>query len=233
MQKEAGRQRVIIEGVIRAIDGGRYPIKCTIGESIQVEADIFTDGHDVIAAAQLYRPEQEAHWQELPLTPLANEPWRGTFTVTQLSRCQYTLQAWVDHFATWRQELEKKAAAGQEVPIDLQIGSAALPLACLLARARPHCGCRNGAKPSNPLPTARRCVVLSWRVWRTATANASSPPAMTKSSALLLIAKRRASAPGTKCFHALAPPFQGNMGRSKIVQPACRTLPRWASMWSI
>jgi starch synthase (maltosyl-transferring) len=129
MSTATGRQRVIIEGVQPEIDGGRYPIKRTIGESVEVEADIFTDGHDVLAAVLLYRAEYASQWQEIPLEPLGNDRWRGTFTVRQLGRYRYTLQAWIDHFTTWRQGLAKKVAAAQDVHVDLRIGSALLDLA--------------------------------------------------------------------------------------------------------
>ena len=129
MSAETGRQRVIIEGVQPEIDGGRYPIKRTIGEKVEVEADIFTDGHDVLSAVLLYRSEYASQWQELPLEPLGNDRWRGTFTVSQVGRYRYTLQAWLDHFTTWRQGLAKKLAAAQDVHVDLRIGGALLALA--------------------------------------------------------------------------------------------------------
>src|SRR5437868_2393495 len=45
---ENGRRRVVIENVTpQIIDGGRYPIKRVVGESVLVEADIFVDGHDL------------------------------------------------------------------------------------------------------------------------------------------------------------------------------------------
>ena len=45
-----GRQRVVIETVTPEIDGGRFAAKRTIGDTVRVEADIFTDGHDSVAA---------------------------------------------------------------------------------------------------------------------------------------------------------------------------------------
>jgi starch synthase (maltosyl-transferring) len=47
---EALSRRAIIDRVRPEIDGGRFPIKRTVGEAVQVEATIFADGHDVIAA---------------------------------------------------------------------------------------------------------------------------------------------------------------------------------------
>ena len=103
MIAEAGRRRVVIENVKPLLDCGRFPIKRTVGESVRVEADIFVDGHESIACALLYRREPASHWEEVPMRPLSNDKWQGTFVVTHVGRYLYTLQGWVDPFRTWRQ----------------------------------------------------------------------------------------------------------------------------------
>ena len=123
MKDEFGRQRVAIEGVRPEIDGGRFPIKRTVGEEVVVEADAFTDGHDVIAVLLQYRHEATAKWTEIPMTFLNNDRWRGSFPVTSLGGWRYTITGWVDHFATWRRDLLKKLEAKQEVQVDLLIGA--------------------------------------------------------------------------------------------------------------
>jgi len=115
--------RVIIEGVQPEIDGGRFPIKRSVGESVEVEADIFTDGHDVISTLLLYRRETDATWKGVFMKALVNDRWRGSFRVEDIGRYFYTFQAWVDRFMTWRRDLMKKVDAGQEVAADLLIGS--------------------------------------------------------------------------------------------------------------
>ena len=50
----------VIENLQPLIDGGRYPIKRVVGEDLVVEADIFKDGHDVVAAALKWRVLGEA-----------------------------------------------------------------------------------------------------------------------------------------------------------------------------
>jgi len=65
--------RVVIANVQPEIEHGRFPLKRTVGEKIVVEADIFTDGHDALAAVLLYRHEKEQHWREAPLLFLAND----------------------------------------------------------------------------------------------------------------------------------------------------------------
>src|SRR5438046_2349781 len=125
MKAGLGRTRVVIEGVKPEIDCGRYPIKRTVGEKVVVEADAFTDGHDVIRCVLRFRPEGAADWEEAPMTPLVNDHWRGEFKMTQLGRYQYGLVGWVDHFQTWARDLRKRVEAGQDVAVDL-LGGAGL-----------------------------------------------------------------------------------------------------------
>jgi starch synthase (maltosyl-transferring) len=117
------RRRVIIEGVEPQIDGGRFPIKRSVGETVRVEADIVADSHDVIAGILLYRKEGETTWKEIFMTPLVNDRWQGSFRVSAVGHYWYTLQGWVDRFKTWQQDFRKKTAAGQDVSMDLLSGS--------------------------------------------------------------------------------------------------------------
>ncbi len=118
-----GRKRVIIEGVKPEIDGGRFPIKRTVGEKVSVEADVFADGHDAITCVLLFRRENDSAWTEVGMQPMVNDRWRAEFTVTSLGRYQYTLKAWVDGFRSWRRDLSKKVDAGQDVSVDLLVGA--------------------------------------------------------------------------------------------------------------
>jgi starch synthase (maltosyl-transferring) len=116
-------RRVVVEGVHPEIDGGRFPIKRIIGEAVVVSADVHADGHDVIAAALLFR-EAGGTWQETPMQPLGNDRWRAQFTVQRLGEYEYTIEGWVDRFETWRHELSKKFGAGQDVSSELLEGAA-------------------------------------------------------------------------------------------------------------
>ncbi|MCI0439338.1 MAG: alpha-1,4-glucan--maltose-1-phosphate maltosyltransferase [Chloroflexi bacterium] len=129
-----GRLRAVIEGVKPEIDGGRFPIKRAVGEKVVVEADIFADGHDAISAMLLHRREDAEGWQETPMESLVNDRWRGAFQVTGTGRYAYTILAWVDHFKSWRRDLEKRVAAGQRVPVDLLIGANLIEQASQRAR---------------------------------------------------------------------------------------------------
>ncbi|MCX7824988.1 MAG: alpha-1,4-glucan--maltose-1-phosphate maltosyltransferase [Verrucomicrobiae bacterium] len=118
-----GRCRVVIEHVKPEVDGGRYAIERTVGESVTVEADMFADGHDLLAGVLRYRHETESEWSETPLEPLVNDRWRAQFLVTKLGRYRYTIQGWMDPFRSWLRDLKKKVEANQDVSVDLLIGA--------------------------------------------------------------------------------------------------------------
>ena len=123
MNGREGRARVVIAGVQPEIDDGCFPIKRTVGEKVVVEADIFADGHDALAATLLYRHEADKEWTQVPLQPVVNDRWRGEFLVLKLGHYRYTVQAWVDRFASWRRDLAKRIEAGQDITVELLIGA--------------------------------------------------------------------------------------------------------------
>ena len=121
-----GKQRVVIEGVAPEIDGGQFPIKRTRGGLVEVEADIFVDGHEVISAALLFRHERGQVWRESPFEARVNDRWRAVFRVDELGRHFYSITAWVDRFKSWRRDLKKRADAGAHTEADMLMGAALL-----------------------------------------------------------------------------------------------------------
>ena len=117
-----GRLRVVIENVQPAIDAGRFPIKRVIGQTVEVEADAFTDGHDALRCVLRYRHESETGWREVAMVPLVNDRWRASFTILELGRYFYTITAWVDHFLSWQHELVRRKDA-QDIAVALQVGA--------------------------------------------------------------------------------------------------------------
>jgi starch synthase (maltosyl-transferring) len=115
--------RVVIENVTPRIDCGRFPIKRTPAETVVVEADIFTDGHDQVTAMMLYRHDSATEWHKLPMKPLGNDRFRAEFTVQQLGSYLYSVSAWVDHLESWRRGLLKKYEARQDINLDLKTGA--------------------------------------------------------------------------------------------------------------
>jgi starch synthase (maltosyl-transferring) len=125
--------RAVIENVRPFVEGGRFPIKRTVGESVRVTADIYADGHELLSAVLLHRCTARGDWKEVPMRELGNDRWTGEFTVEEMAPYVYTLQAWIDRFRSWRRDLAKKLKAGQDVAMDLLVGAELVEKA--LARA--------------------------------------------------------------------------------------------------
>ena len=117
------RRRAVIRRATPQVDGGRFPAKRVAGEAVEVGADVYADGHDVLAVVVRHRHAEAARWAELRMRPVGNDRWRAEFTVEQLGRHLFTIEAWVDQFATWRRDLAAKAAAHQDVAVELLAGS--------------------------------------------------------------------------------------------------------------
>ncbi len=117
-----GRKRVVIENVKPEIGGGAFPVKRVIGEKVTVEADIFSDGHDSLSARLLYKKSGSRTWKEAPMAHIENDRWRGEFAARETGNYVYTLAGWVNHFATWQRDLQKKYDAGQDIHVDILIG---------------------------------------------------------------------------------------------------------------
>lgn len=133
-----GRNRVVIENVRPEVEGGSFPIKRVVGERVAVEADIFSDGHDVVRAALLYRKRGDEVWREAPMRPLGNDRWAGQFTPGEMGIYYYSPQGWVDHLQTWLHDLKKKYEAGQTIALDLLIGAGYLEEAAERAGGEDH-----------------------------------------------------------------------------------------------
>ncbi|MGD8310542.1 MAG: DUF3416 domain-containing protein, partial [Chromatiales bacterium] len=127
--------RVAIESVEPEINGGRFPAKAAAGETVRVEADIFCDGHDVIDAAVLFRVAGARTWRETPMRFFDNDRWRGSIEIEKQSPYEFTIIAWRDLFAAWREEVQKKVGAGQQVSSEITEGERLVAHACDSDRA--------------------------------------------------------------------------------------------------
>src|SRR3954462_6390775 len=145
---DAFSRRVVVERIEPEIDGGRFPIKRTAGETVDVSVTIFADGHDVVAAvlrdhasprAQAPSPTAaQPPWRETAMSIVApgTDRWTATFDVTENGWHEDQVVAWIDRFLTWRRDLKLKAGAGQDVSVELLEGSLLIRDAANRARER-------------------------------------------------------------------------------------------------
>jgi starch synthase (maltosyl-transferring) len=115
--------RVAIEDLAPRVDAGRFPIKRSLGEPVRVRARLFSDGHDRVAGALLWRRGGEASWSEAPLAALGDDWFEAEFRCDALGSFEYRVEGWIDAFASWRDGLAKKRAAGVGVGSELLEGA--------------------------------------------------------------------------------------------------------------
>src|SRR5262249_36815631 len=154
MKKE--RRPIVISHVLPTVDDGRYPVKREVGDRLMVTADIFKEGHDLLAAAIRYRAQDQPHWQEAPLRLVDNDGWAGSIPLDANTRYWFTIEAWTDRFGSWVDDVTRRAEGGQA-----NLTSELLEGARLVEQARPRAAgteadlldgvlARAGAEPQNP-----------------------------------------------------------------------------------
>ena len=129
-----GRRRAVIDSVAPAVDGGRFPAKRIAGEAVQIEAHCFTDGHDRLRVMLAWQAGPDSETYEVDMQAQGNDVWSAEFTPPVPGRYRCTVTAWVDHFESWRSELERRDDVG-DLRVALQVGSVLVAEAAGRARA--------------------------------------------------------------------------------------------------
>ena len=134
MKPSEGRSRVVIEDVQPRVGCGRFPVKRIVNNTLRITAVIYADGHDAVAGRLLYKHENERAWRSTPMQHICNDVWEADFSVTQVGRYSYSIEAWIDTFATWRHDWTKRVEADQELDIPLLTGISLIQEAASRAR---------------------------------------------------------------------------------------------------
>lgn len=113
---------VLIENVQPIVDCGRYAVKREVGDTVALSADIFREGHDLIAAVVQYRQNGQHDWTEVVMRKGDNDRWFGEFVVDIVGPAEFRVYAYPDHFESWRDELTKKVGANLDVASELLEG---------------------------------------------------------------------------------------------------------------
>lgn len=120
MQK--AQSRVIIEHLYPEINGGKHFIKRVVGQKVDIEVDLYGDGHDKVNGELLFKHEKEKNWRSVYLNPTYNDRWQASFRVEKQGFYEYKVQGWVDHPTNWQYNLKRKIDDGQHVDVELLDG---------------------------------------------------------------------------------------------------------------
>jgi starch synthase (maltosyl-transferring) len=123
MDNITGQRRVYITHVMPSIDNGTYPSKAVVNDKIMFTADLFADGHDQVSASLFIKQQEADEWQEVAMQHLINDHWTAPFCFREIGVYVFIIKAWVNHYASWINGLQKKIDANQDVNVDLLIGA--------------------------------------------------------------------------------------------------------------
>ncbi len=117
------QKRVVIEKVTPQLDGGVHFVKRVVDEHVNVTADVFSDGHDLVACSVLFKHEKARKWEEVRMHPTHNDSWEASFQVSEQGFYEYKVEGWVDYALNWQHGTDRKIADGQHVTSELLEGA--------------------------------------------------------------------------------------------------------------
>jgi starch synthase (maltosyl-transferring) len=126
--------RLVVEGISPRVEGGPYPVRRVVGETLEVQADVFGDGHEQLSAELQWRALDQAGWSCAPMVELGNDRWRASFPLERLGRYEFVVEGWLDVYAGFRRDYRKKRDAGVAQKVDVQEGHEFVKQACKRAK---------------------------------------------------------------------------------------------------
>ncbi|MDW6059805.1 alpha-1,4-glucan--maltose-1-phosphate maltosyltransferase [Streptomyces sp. FXJ1.4098] len=117
--------RIPVLDIRPLIDCGRRPAKAVVGESFEVSATVFREGHDAVRANVVLRDPAGRSGPWTPMHELApgTDRWGAEVTPSAQGRWSYTVEAWSDPITTWRHHATIKIPAGIDTDLVLEEGA--------------------------------------------------------------------------------------------------------------
>ena len=125
--------RLAIENLQPAVEAGRFAARSVAGDRVRVEVDVFCDGHDKLAVWLQWRRCGDAQWVSSPMQLGHVDRWSASFVPTTVGRHEFSILAWLDEYASFRDGLHKKRAAGLDTALELIEGRQCLARAAAVA----------------------------------------------------------------------------------------------------
>src|SRR5262252_6902489 len=114
--------RIVIDNVAPTVDQGRFAAKRVVGDTIAIEADVFTDGHDLLAVDLLWRAVSATKWRHASMQPIGNDRWQAIIIPDRIGRYEFTIEAGWDRYGSFRRDLALKSNAGVDVSVEMVEG---------------------------------------------------------------------------------------------------------------
>uniref|UniRef100_UPI001331B4AE maltotransferase domain-containing protein n=1 Tax=Streptomyces sp. NRRL S-646 TaxID=1463917 RepID=UPI001331B4AE len=120
-----GIGRIPVLDVRPVVQHGRRPAKAVTGESFEISATVFREGHDAVAANVVLTDPEGRPGPWTPMRELApgTDRWGATVTAGEPGHWTYTVEAWGDPITTWRHHAHIKIPAGMDTDLVLEEGA--------------------------------------------------------------------------------------------------------------
>ncbi|MEU6607176.1 maltotransferase domain-containing protein, partial [Streptomyces shenzhenensis] len=117
--------RIPVRDVRPAVEHGRRPAKAVVGETFQVSATVFREGHDALGAnVVLCDPEgRPGPWTPMRELAPGTDRWGADVTPDAMGHWTYHVEAWGDPVTTWRHTAQIKIPAGLDTGLVLEEGA--------------------------------------------------------------------------------------------------------------
>ncbi|CAL9419155.1 Alpha-1,4-glucan:maltose-1-phosphate maltosyltransferase 1 [Streptomyces sp. enrichment culture] len=117
--------RIPVLDVRPVVQHGRRPAKAVTGETFEISATVFREGHDAVAANVVLRDPEGRPGPWTPMRELApgTDRWGATVAAGAPGLWTYAVEAWSDPVTTWRRQARIKVPAGIDTDLVLEEGA--------------------------------------------------------------------------------------------------------------
>ncbi|MFI0072867.1 maltotransferase domain-containing protein, partial [Streptomyces sp. NPDC017227] len=125
MSATVGIGRIPVRDVHPVVEYGRRPAKAVAGETFEVTATVFREGHDAVAANVVLKDPEGRPGPWTPMRELApgSDRWGAEVTPGTPGDWTYRVEAWSDPVATWQRHARIKVPAGIDTGLVLEEGA--------------------------------------------------------------------------------------------------------------
>jgi len=220
-------RRIVITNVTPCVDNGRFPAKRCEGDQLVVEADIFADGHEKLAARMLLR-SPDGNVQPIAMTPAGNDRWQAEALLDRVGIWSFQVEAWLDVFGGFVRDTAKKQAAGQSLGLEAEEGRLMIAEVSDQAPGAIRTALSAILDGWQSLPEADRIALLLAPETGEAMAAADLHLHLAQSPSLQVEAERRRA--GFASWYELFPRSQGENGAHGTLRGVIAQLPRIKAM---
>ncbi len=220
-------RRIAITNVAPCVDEGRYPAKACEGDLLAVEADIFADGHEKLAA-QLVLQSPDDQITRIAMVPVVNDRWRAQALLDRTGLWSFKVEAWLDLFGGFARDTGKKQAAGQKLALEAEEGRLMIAEAAARSRGAIKTALSAILAGWQALPDEDRITLLLAPETAEAMAAADGHAHLAQSPSLRVDVERKRA--GFASWYELFPRSQGEEGRHGTLRGVIAQLPRIQAM---